>query len=238
MAKNITKDQKQQIIDMYKSGMSQRDIKSATGHAISTVAHHTKGMRSYAEARLLVKNQGKRNITENTRLKLSEAGKKSVISQKNRKFWTKPEQKFCSLIRSIGIGVKFPKEIKDLICEKDDENAKVSFQHTIQRYTCDFVNENEMIVFRIHGDFWHANPKIYNENSLTKIQKFNKTRDQNCKIFLESRGYLVIDVWEYDINHNEDIVKSTIIGASKRTASSQAITQLESGFESQDAHLR
>jgi G:T-mismatch repair DNA endonuclease (very short patch repair protein) len=70
------------------------------------------------------------------------------------------------------------------------------------------------IIFEIQGDKWHANPNIYKPNDLitglwvgeltaSEIWK----RDEIRKKHMESFGYTVYYIWEYDIRHNLPQVK-------------------------------
>jgi very-short-patch-repair endonuclease len=111
------------------------------------------------------------------------------------------------------MGVKFPDEVKLIFNLTDDYNAEVYFQYPIQRYLCDFVHPSKKVVFRVQGDFWHANPLLYSEDSLTKIQKYNCCRDKNQRKFLEAKGWSVLDIWESDIYWRKDFVKDQAISA-------------------------
>ena len=88
--------------------------------------------------------------------------------------------------------------------------ATICFQYPIQRYVADFVDIEKKIVFNVNGDFWHANPILYKEGELSKIQEHNVKQDKNKKIFLESRGWTVIDIWESEIYWNVQFVKNKI----------------------------
>jgi DNA mismatch endonuclease, patch repair protein len=66
-----------------------------------------------------------------------------------------------------------------------------------------FIKPN--ICIFVDGNFWHANPKMYNAS--TKIFKgvlakdiWNK--DKRITNKLRTRGYIVLRFWEYDINNN------------------------------------
>lgn len=73
----------------------------------------------------------------------------------------------------------------------------------------DELDVNRKIIIEINGDYWHANPKIYNKND--KIQYPGKTiearfvwsRDIKRRKILESMGYCVIDIWEKDFVENK-----------------------------------
>ena len=81
----------------------------------------------------------------------------------------------------------------------------------IGRYKVDFAKDNKIIEF--YGDYWHCNlenPKLSKWFfSLDNIWRDNITiRDiRNKDIerikFIESNGYEVLIIWEYDYNNNK-----------------------------------
>jgi G:T-mismatch repair DNA endonuclease (very short patch repair protein) len=89
----------------------------------------------------------------------------------------------------------------------------VPFQYSffIKRFQYDFLINNN-VVLEVQGDFWHANPKFYTENSLlnfpgktTKIAAkdiWNKDLKKR-NIAIES-GYRYLSIWENDINSKTD----------------------------------
>lgn len=233
MARNLDQTKKDNVRELYLSGRSYSDIHKLTGHAMSTIAGCVKGLRSHADSVKLAKLQGKGNLSEEGREKLSKAGQNACLQ--NRKFWTKPEQQFCTLIRGMGLGISFPVCLLDIIQETSDANANIMFQYPIQRYVCDFVDVSKKVVFRIQGDFWHANPILYDENSFCDIQKHNVKQDQNCKIFLEKHGWLVCDIWESELKWNIVFVEEKI-RAARKMANPFALHAKDSRFESEAAH--
>jgi len=92
------------------------------------------------------------------------------------------------------------------------------------------------IVFLVNGDFWHANPLLYTENKLTKIQKHNKWHDKNRRIYLESKGFQVVEIWESEIYWNRDVVKDKI-RATRKLVTPFALHADLAGFDPQVAHL-
>ena len=62
------------------------------------------------------------------------------------------------------------------------------------------------------GDFWHGNPKIYNENDILNFSKTNHPKvkdiwkkDEKNRNFAEKNGYKIIYLWENDITNKNDI---------------------------------
>jgi len=118
---------------------------------------------------------------------------------------------------------------------KDDNNSTVCFQYSLQRYICDFVNPIDKIVYLVNGDFWHANPLLYESDNLTKIQKHNIWHDKNRTRYLESKGFIVIILWESEIYWNKELVKNKI-RASRKMATPSALHAEDTGIDTQDAH--
>lgn len=208
MAKNISQTEKDLIKEEYLKGLSYKDISKRYGYSSSTISSIVKSLRSHKESCILSHRNGNYQLTDDGRKRLSENGKKCC--QKSGKMWTKPEREFRNILNEIGIGVKFSDDIKDMFNLKDDDNPIIYFQYPIQRYICDFAEPISKIVFRVMGDFWHGNPLLYNKNNLSKIQKYNISRDKNKKIYLNKNGWDVIDIWESDIYWRKDIVKQAI----------------------------
>ena len=89
----------------------------------------------------------------------------------------------------------------NLIDEFNDKDVKII------KLRPDYMLQNHIIEF--NGDFWHANPKMYNATDV--LNRFNKTYDiaediwkrdaHRLKIF-EALGFNVHIVWESDYQAN------------------------------------
>jgi very-short-patch-repair endonuclease len=224
---------KEEIIKLYQEGKSYRDIQSLTGAYSAQVASAVRGMRSCKEAQQLARSQGKGKLSDEGRLALSKAGQKAC--RRTGKYWTKPEQEFRKLLRSLGLGVRLPKALEEALDVESDSDASIAFQYPIQRYVCDFVDVNEKLVFRIHGDFWHANPVLYSEDQLTAIQRHNRKQDACCRRYLESKGWNVCDVWESELHWNVDAVKERI-RATRKLVTPPPLQGGDAGFDPLVAH--
>tara|TARA_Y100000310_G_scaffold345019_1_gene461211 strand:+ start:2968 stop:3978 length:1011 start_codon:yes stop_codon:yes gene_type:complete len=212
MARNITQKQRDEIVRMYvEDELTQREIQKITGYSIATISKWASGLRTRSDAIKLSKKKGKCVLTDVGRAKLSESAKKQC--QRSGKAWTKPEQAFKLILNKMGWGVKFPDYLKGIFDLKDDVDAIICFQYPLQRYVCDFVDVNNKIVYLVDGDFWHANPLLYDHKQLTKIQKHNLWHDKNRKRYLESKGFIVCNIWESEIYWNVNIVEKKIRAA-------------------------
>lgn len=82
------------------------------------------------------------------------------------------------------------------------------------RQVCHFVNGRKFIfdgfcketntVYMFHGDYWHGNPKVYNQLKTHPLLK--KTYGDlyqatiESEIFLKTAGFNIISIWELDFN--------------------------------------
>ena len=70
------------------------------------------------------------------------------------------------------------------------------------KYKADGYCEETNTIYEFHGDFWHGNPKIYNEYEINKItncsykELYEKTLIRENKI--KELGYNLITIWEQD----------------------------------------
>lgn len=198
---------KEDIVRLYTEGFSYREIHKIIKVGDKTICKCVKGIRSPEKMKEI--NRIKQGIlTENGRQKLSECGRKAALNSK--KFWTKPEKEFYEILLSIGLSVRFPDCLKEIIKIEGDEKSKIYFQYNIQRYLCDFVDIENKVIFKVNGDYWHANPILYNENDLTNQQKLNVKQDINSNKFFSKLGYKVCVIWESEILWNKDLVKGKI----------------------------
>lgn len=67
------------------------------------------------------------------------------------------------------------------------------------RFVCDFAIPNFNIIIECDGDYWHANPQIYNINNLDKRQKEKIKRDRIKDEYLIKNGWRVLRFFETDI---------------------------------------
>jgi len=83
--------------------------------------------------------------------------------------------------------------------------AKFKNQYRIQRFVCDFAIPSCKLIIECDGDFWHANPNIYdrtNPSGLHPTQQKNLERDKNKNELLAKEGWTVLRFFESEINNN------------------------------------
>ena len=97
------------------------------------------------------------------------------------------------------------KKIREIL---EKENISFEQEKKIKYYSCDFVIGDKII--EVQGDYWHANPKVYNLKEINKTQKQNVRRDKAKKTFLEKKHKLLY-LWEKDITINIEEVTKTLL---------------------------
>ena len=197
-----------EILKDYLSGKSYSDINKERGICRGTLFKILKGKRSHGDSIRLARIQGKMALTEDGRKRLSDAV--ILACRKNKKFWTKPERMLYDIFYELGLTVSIP----DIICEvhgvAGDKNGVIFCQYPVRGWICDFVYVDKKIVFNVNGDYWHANPLLYDSNYLTYGQKRNIRQDSNKRKYLLKNGWKSVDLWESEIYWNKPLVISKI----------------------------
>ena len=70
------------------------------------------------------------------------------------------------------------------------------------RFSCDFAIPSHKIIIECDGDYWHANPQLYNRTNLDKRQLKNIKRDLFKDKYLRENGWIVIRFFESEIKSN------------------------------------
>lgn len=122
--------------------------------------------------------------------------------QKQRDTWMKkygvPN---AFLIKNQGGKSKLAKDFFDLL--KIYVSNDLEYEQLIEsRYFADIRVKNEKILIEFYGDYWHANPELYEDSFWNDRKKMYaneiRNRDDERKKWLEERGYRVIVIWERD----------------------------------------
>jgi very-short-patch-repair endonuclease len=86
----------------------------------------------------------------------------------------------------------------------------------------DILIESRKIVIEIQGDRWHANPQKYKPSDIIKTWDGVKTakdiwaKDKIKKEHIESFGYKVMYIWEYDLINNKEKTLKDLINAIRK----------------------
>lgn len=96
-------------------------------------------------------------------------------------------------------------------CYFAEKNKEFGILSENQYYFYDFVDTHLKKCIEYNGDYWHCNPKIYNENYETHYGYSAKDiweKDITKIEFIKSKGYDVMVVWESDyLKNSVKIVK-------------------------------
>ena len=95
---------------------------------------------------------------------------------------TSPERVFAKMMKEISVEFESQKVIGNKIY--------------------DFYIPSKNLIVEIHGDYWHANPLIYEGKELNKTQIRNIKNDKFKTILAKGSGYCFYVLWEYDLNNN------------------------------------
>ena len=125
------------------------------------------------------------NISEKTMLRLY----KFFNIEKYNKKETRPEKSVREILNKLNIEFKKEKYI--------DKTIRV-----------DFIIGNKII--EVQGDYYHANPEIYKNKNITKIQERNIINDIRKKKFFKENNYELLEIWENEIIHKHDSVVEKI----------------------------
>lgn len=112
-------------------------------------------------------------------------------------------------VKSLLFGKKHSTKIELLVKgELEKRDIDFVFQYKFRnykgQYVCvsDFAFPNEKIIVEVHGDFHHANPKIYSKEKLKPIQIKTIENDMRKTQLYEKEGWKLIILWGKDINDN------------------------------------
>jgi hypothetical protein len=79
---------------------------------------------------------------------------------------------------------------------KENRNIKVG------KYKIDGIDYVNKIIYEFDGDFWHGNPKIYNQLDINPVTKttFKELYENTLKKkkYYQKKGYKVVSIWEND----------------------------------------
>lgn len=66
----------------------------------------------------------------------------------------------------------------------------------------------DKFIIEFDGDFWHANPKIMNENEIHPVKKIKNSEiinhDKYKFLLAEKNGYNIIRIWESEYLENKE----------------------------------
>lgn len=156
--------------------------------------------------------KGRYNTT--SPMKILEIAKKVADTQKQRFALMSTEEKFNITLPARQFWINKSRSSLEIKIETFLKKLNIKFyiNKFLLDYNYDFILRDKKIILEIQGDYWHANPKIYNPNDIMcggRLAKEIWKRDLKKKILAESRGYKVLYLWETEINQmsNKNIIK-------------------------------
>ena len=99
--------------------------------------------------------------------------------------------------------------------ELEDKNIYFKFQQPMYNlFVCDFILPQYKIVLECDGDYWHANPKIYDRNSsnLSKAQIDKIKRDKIKNEYLTKNGWIIVRFFESEIKEDASKCVDRLLG--------------------------
>lgn len=151
----------------------------------------------------------------------------STISKSSKKMWsdakTKNKELYYRMVNTVkyknyvidGINMNFIEYQVAIILNKlninwEYEKIFVMGNHT---YIPDFWCKEHNLIIECYGDFWHANPKTIGDRKYTHknrlVEDVRNYDNTKMKTFIDN-GYNFLYIWEYDIIHDINNIKTII----------------------------
>lgn len=77
-------------------------------------------------------------------------------------------------------------------------------------YLYDYTDLTNKKIIEFNGDFWHCNPKQYNETHIHPVSKLTSKQiweyDKNKINFAHTKGFDVLVIWESEYNNNKKLI--------------------------------
>ena len=84
-----------------------------------------------------------------------------------------------------------------------DLTARFEEEFHLKYYSLDFSFPDQKIAIECQGTFFHVDPRFYPRGPENKIQRRNFGRDKAKKKYLDKHGWILIELWETEINNGE-----------------------------------
>ena len=93
-------------------------------------------------------------------------------------------------------------------------HAENSNEFTIPgtKFKADGFCKETNTIYEFHGDYWHGNPRIFNQNEMNDITKctfgqlYKKTLER--EVLIKSKGFNLVTIWENDWNNLNKSIKT------------------------------
>lgn len=98
----------------------------------------------------------------------------------------------------------------------NEESIKFIPQKAIRYINVDAYLPEYKLVVQVHGDYWHANKRLYPVPK-NNIQRKNIEKDRVANEITKNSGYHLIEIWEQDIKERPELVKHKLLETIKRS---------------------
>jgi len=193
----VTRDH---LIDWYvNQQMSQREIGKMVGVSQSTVKNWLQhyGIKARGKA-----NRGEKNgmygrtHTPEARAKIRAANLRQFSDPKARE---RHAILTCKQIAEGRTGKSYNGLETRVAAMFDEQGVNYVQQYRVGRYLFDFYLPDTNTLVEVHGTFWHADPRFYDHNNLSKTQRRNVENDKRKAQRAERDGYKLRIIWEHDV---------------------------------------
>ena len=94
-------------------------------------------------------------------------------------------------------------------------DLKIAFEYQYKYgFWCfDFYIPKYKLFIECDGDYWHGNPRLYEDKNLNKTQKNNIYRGFQKQNYVVNNGLNMLRFWEYDIKRNIEDIREKICKA-------------------------
>ena len=187
------------LCNLYKQGKSQSEIAEMVGLSQTAVGFRLRKSN--------VSMRGKANIGAKNgmygRTHTAEAREK--IRAANKRQFSDPEARkrhailTCQQIQSGRTGKaynKLERRVADWLAERGVAYIQ---QYRVGTYIFDFFLPNPYTLIEVQGRFWHADPRFYDPEHLSSVQKHNIQNDIRKAVYAIQHGFCIRYFWEDDI---------------------------------------
>jgi len=84
----------------------------------------------------------------------------------------------------------------------EELDIKFETQKVLGNKIYDFYIPSKNMMVEVDGDYYHANPLIYESKDLNKMQIRNVKNDKFKDVLAKGNGFSIERVWEHDLNND------------------------------------
>jgi len=94
----------------------------------------------------------------------------------------------------------------------DESSTNYTTEYSFGNFFYDVHITGTNLFIEVNGDYWHANPVVYqNKEMLNDTQKSNVRRDNYKRRYAKDRGFYVLYIWEKDLNTDYENTKIKLL---------------------------